>query len=310
MKKAISIFAIVMCAVSIMTFNAMSATEVDPAVAAANIQGVIDATKAQNDTTAPETVIIEDAAIPVAEMPEADPAPETASVPETVTTPEPTPAPVALATPTPVQVVPANQDMAQADGSAEFEQEAALEDAKTEEVVEADAENEVEGETDESLVLNNNRTLAFMDNGDITIVEEAGEDPEFMAICMMTIGKWFPTGDISMYNPTENNLGPAIAVYEDEAGNMVTCLNTYRVAANEESEGASTVLLRLVGQLENEGLANMVFRSDVVYNVVNGSMYDAVTVEDTGDAIQVSIPDHELSGADFLTLIEGLQAQL
>lgn len=309
MKKAISIFAIVMCAVSIMTFNAMSATEVDPAVAAANIQGVIDATKAQNATTIPETIIIEDAVIPVAEMPEADCAPETASVPETVTTSEPTPAPVALATPAPVQVVPANQDMAQADGSAEFEQEAAPEDAKTEEVVEADAENEADGETDESLVLNSIR-LAFMDNGDINIVEEAGEDPEFMAICMMTIGKWFPTGDISMYNPTENNLGPAIAVYEDEAGNMVTCLNTYRVAANEESEGTSTVLLRLVGQLENEGLANMVFRSDVVYNVVNGSMYDAVTVEDTGDAIQVSIPEHELSGADFLTLIEGLQAQL
>lgn len=280
MKKAISIFAIVMCAVSIMTFNAMSATEVDPAVAA----------KAQNATTIPETIIIKDAAIPVAEMPEADPAPETASVPETVTTSEPTPAPVVLATPAPVQ-------------------EAALEDAKTEKVVEADAENEAEGETDESLVLNNKRTLAFMDNGDIIIVEEAGEDPEFMAICMMTIGKWFPTGDISMYT-TENNLGPAIAVYEDEAGNIVTCLNTYRVAANEESEGASTVLLRLVGQLENEGLANMVFRSDVVYNVVNGSMYDAVTVEDTGSAIQVSIPDHELSGADFLTLIEGLQAQL
>ena len=70
------------------------------------------------------------------------------------------------------------------------------------------------------------------------------------------------------------------------------------------------VLLRLVGQLENEGLADMVFRSDVIYNIVNASMYDAVTVENTGDIIQVSLPDREMSGTDFLTLIEGLQAQL
>lgn len=292
MKKVFYIFAIVMCAVSIMTFNAMSATEVDPAVAAANIQGVIDTTKAQNDTSIPETIIIENATVPVAEMPEAEPAPET--VPGTVTTPEPTPTPVALATPTPVQVVPTKQDMVQA-----VERE-------TEEVEEVGAENEEEGETDEPLVLNSIRTLVFMDNGDVALVEEAGEAPELMAICMMTIGKWFPTGDISLYNPTENNLGPAIAVYENEAGNTVTCLNTYCV---EESEGASSVLLRLVGQLENEGLANMVFRSDVVYSVVNGSN-DTVTVENTGDAIRVSIPNHELSGADFLTLVEGLQAQL
>lgn len=301
MKKVVSIFAIVMCACAIMTFEAMSATEYDPAVAAVNAQGVIEANKAQNGTVRSETIVIEDIAVPMAE------APDIISVPETTTTPESETTPV-LAAPVDIEAVPAIQDAPETAASVEPEQAATV---KEPEVIEETGDEFKEQEKeDKALALYTKKTLTFKEDGDIALVEEAGEDPEFMAICMMTIGKWFPTGDVSLYNPTENNLGPAIAMYEDEAGNKVTCLNDYRVAANAESEGTSLVLLRLVGQLENEGLADMVFRSDVVYNIVNASMYDAVTVENTGDIIQVSLPDREMSGTDFLTLIEGLQAQL
>lgn len=309
MKKAISIFTIVMCAVAIMTFNAMSATEVDPAVAAANVQGVIKDNKAQNDATRPESIIIEDSAIPAADAPETD------FVAELVTTPEPelVPAPVALATPAPVEATPDIQDGPQAAVTVEPKQDVVLEEAaaaeETEVIEEATTRTEATEEEPATLVLYTPKSLTFKEDGDIVLVEEAGEDLDSMAICMMTIGKWFPTGDISLYNPTENSLGPAIAVYEDEVGNKVTCQNTFRVVANVESEETSLVLLRLLGQLENEGLANMVFRSDVPYNVSTTATDGAVAVN-AGDAILVTIPDRELSGADFLTLVEGLQAQL
>ena len=124
-------------------------------------------------------LVIEDIAVPMAE------APDIISVPETTTTPESETTPV-LAAPVDIEAVPAIQDAPETAASVEPEQAATVKEPEV--VEETGDEFEEQEKEDKALALYTKKTLTFKEDGDIALVEEAGEDPEFMAICMMTIG--------------------------------------------------------------------------------------------------------------------------
>lgn len=149
--------------------------------------------------------------------------------------------------------------------------------------------------------------LMFRENGDLMAI--FAQPVDMGAVYAETIGKWFPSGDIALYKVDETNLGSAIVRVEDADGNLTICLNGYTLKTSVEFElsDAFGTMARLVDQLDNELMAQFLFSSDITYAVIPAPMDSSVEVVRNDNEVFVSIPERELTGDEFLHLVENLQ---
>lgn len=342
MKKVM--FALTLCFTMLCggTAFGMNDEEFDITAATADVQQTIAMTKPMATDTADDNValaVIDDPMIPMAEAPEI-------SLEPVVATPELS---VALAvTAAPEQSVPAEEPAAEksaetlmdaidsndtsgiTNGFVWEKTETADEVIVTIEAVGSSSEptfvmkdtetvlgeaplpedEYINEETSENEALTTNMTLEFTENGDILAVYGLGADN---GICAEVLGKWFPDGHIAMYEPAYNPLGPAICAGGDETGNNYVCINGYTIEYTDEFENTAQPLIRFLDYLALEGLADKVFDSTLTYAVIAIPTVEDIEVDFGGygdNLVLVGIPDRELSGADFVNLVNQLQTVL
>ena len=299
MKKFSKVLAMVLVMFTLIAVNKAGATtveELDLPNAEAEVAANIAATKERLEK---EAVTIDELAVPMGEAPKTD----IDTAPET--TPSPTPDFVGEKQEQPDKVEPTPEPNVVPETTPEAQ--------PTEEVIpESETINPVVVEPEpepELVMLEQLIDLDFDVNGDILATYTAGDPNSEVgpAICAKIIGKWFPNGDIAMYNSAENALGPAIYMMEEEDSTIVS-LGGIDVRYDKLSEEGAKIILRLIGQLTNEQLDSYVFGRGVQYSITAADS-ESVTVVREGDIVQVTMPNTtELTFVDFLALVYGLQA--
>jgi len=150
-----------------------------------------------------------------------------------------------------------------------------------------------------------NMALEFTENGDILAVYGLGENS---GVCAEVLGKWFPDGNIAMYHPADNPIGPAIWADEDETGHCFVGINGYKVEYTEEFENSAQIIIRLLNHLVFENLADKVFDENLTYAVITIPTMESIEVDYSSDSmVLVGIPDRELTGTDFVNMVTQLQ---